>query len=89
MKLLKKKTPRDKESSPVLGSYLTTKECPKCGAKLYHELLGGLTRYICGKCGYFGPVALEPLKSKKKDKKKFEKAVRNMRKFMKSRPKKK
>jgi len=84
---MKKKTGGKKESSPVLGSYLTEKECPKCGAKLYHEILGGLTRYICGKCGYFGPVALDPLK--KDSKKKFKKAVNDMKKFMKSEKRKK
>jgi len=73
--------------SPVLGSYLTEKECPKCGAKLYHELLGGLTRYICGKCGYFGVVALNPKESKEKDKKKFKKAVKDMKNFLKEKKK--
>jgi uncharacterized Zn finger protein (UPF0148 family) len=67
---------------PVIGSYLTEKECPKCGARLYHEITGGLTRYICGKCGYFGPVGLNP--EDKNSKKKFNQAVKDMKNFMKS-----
>lgn len=85
MKPLKKS--KRKKSSPVIGSYLTAKECPKCGAKLYHEISGGLTRYICGKCGYFGPVALNPSDGKNIDKKNFNQAVKDMKSFLKSKEK--
>jgi ribosomal protein S27AE len=70
---------------PVVGSYLTAKECPRCGARLYHEITGGLTRYICGKCGYFGPVGLDP--KDKNSGKKFRQAIKDMKNFMKDKGK--
>lgn len=81
MKTLKKK----KDRRMFLGSYLTAKGCPKCGTKLYHDVASGLTLYSCKKCGYIGPVGINPLE--KGSKKKFEKAVKDMKQFMKSRKK--
>jgi predicted RNA-binding Zn-ribbon protein involved in translation (DUF1610 family) len=85
MKSLKKMS-EEMRSSPAMGAYITVQECPKCGAKLYHEMSVALTIYSCKKCGYMGPVALNPLE--KDSKKRFNDAVRDMKTFMKSSKKK-
>jgi len=44
-----------------LGTIPTQLECPKCGSKLKLLAGGGAPQiYFCGKCGYRGPVGLEP-----------------------------
>jgi predicted RNA-binding Zn-ribbon protein involved in translation (DUF1610 family) len=44
----------------VLGNIKTVKECPKCGSKL-NTSSSMVQLYYCGKCGYHGPIALNPL----------------------------
>jgi ribosomal protein S27AE len=79
MKSLKKK--KSIPQRPGIGYSLTEKECSKCGSKLYSYLAdGGIGElYLCGKCGYSGPIGLNP-----KSKKKFQEAVKDMKNFMKS-----
>ena len=46
-----------------------TLECPKCNSKLRQYIWWGLAApqmYICPKCGYRGPIGLQPEKDKKK-----------------------
>lgn len=69
------------------GGYLTVKECPRCGSKLYDQMIswGGVAPniiYICGKCGYRGIIALNPSEGREKDKERFEQAVEDMKKIM-------
>jgi len=61
----------------ILGYHKTSKECPKCGSKLnIHVTMTQL--YVCSNCGYRGPVSLNPKESKEKDKKKFDEAVKTL-----------
>jgi uncharacterized Zn finger protein (UPF0148 family) len=86
MKTLKKSKHKTSDDSsvlvPLLGTYVTAKECPKCDAKLFNYVSYGEPGYFCKKCGYRGGIGLEPLV--KNSKKKFEKAVKDMKTFLKS-----
>ena len=49
-----------------MGTVPSQLECPKCGSKLKHlgAGVGFAQMYVCEKCGYRGPVGLEPGKIK-------------------------
>ena len=71
-KLLKKIRSFNRRAMTLRGftpmSMSTTLECPKCNSKLRQNLdqEGPLTPfYVCRKCGYGGPIALQPRKSAK------------------------
>ena len=47
----------------------TALECPKCNSKLRQYIWFGMAApqmYLCLKCGYRGPIGLQPEKIKKK-----------------------
>ncbi|MFH0832550.1 MAG: hypothetical protein V1900_02420 [Candidatus Aenigmatarchaeota archaeon] len=49
-------------SAPNIPFCVPTRyECPKCGSKLYQSFLFDQC-YQCNKCGYRGPIGLEPEK---------------------------
>ena len=80
MASFKNKTPEKTPQKPGVGYSLTKKECPRCGAKLYSYIADSAMgqNYLCGKCGYLGPVGLNPA-----SKERFDTAVKDMKKFMK------
>jgi transposase-like protein len=66
------------EPATILGYHKTAKKCPKCDS--YLNIHAGMVQlYFCPKCGYSGPIGLNP-----KSKKKFQEAVKDMKNFMKS-----
>jgi len=56
-----KKAKRKKSYAPI-GLLPSQMECPRCGAKLKLWGVGAAVpqMYLCQKCGYRGPVGLEP-----------------------------
>jgi uncharacterized Zn finger protein (UPF0148 family) len=71
--------------APLIGTYITVKECPRCGAKLFNYVSYGEPGYFCKKCGYRGGIGLNP--EDKNSKKKFRQAVKDMKNFMKDKEK--
>ena len=47
----------------LLGYNKTIRECPKCGSKL-NQRADMSQLYACPKCGYRGPIGLNPEKKK-------------------------
>jgi len=57
---MRKSKHRKRDLTP-LTSMPSRLECPKCGSGLRQLLAGiGGQMYVCMKCGYRGPVGLEP-----------------------------